>query len=80
MVSQTLNSLFYLCNLIGFHFSPTLSTGRATCAVPGDYGFDFDATELENELLAQKFNGLPSQFIQPVEVSEFKMRYCWFVS
>jgi hypothetical protein len=80
MVSQTLNNLFYPCNLIGFHLSATLSAGRATCAVPGDYGFDFDATELENELFAQRFNELSSQFIQPVEASEFEMRYRWFVS
>lgn len=79
MVSQTLNKLFFLCNLSGSRFSPSLSTGRAACAAPGDYGFDFDVTELD-ELRAQQVNGLSSQFIQPVEASEFEMRYRWFIS
>jgi hypothetical protein len=80
MISLTHYNLFYLCSIIGFHFSPTLSTGQSACVATGDYGFDFDINELENELPSQQFNGLSSQFIQPVEASEFEMRYRWFIS
>jgi hypothetical protein len=80
MDSQTLNKLFHLYNLTDFRFSPTFSTGQAACAAPGDYGFDFDGSELENEPPSAKFNGQSNQLIQPVEASEFDMRYRWFIS
>jgi hypothetical protein len=80
MACQTVYNLIYLSHLFSARFSPFPSPGQAARAVPGDYGFDFDGTELENEVLSQKLNGQPSQFIQPVEASEFEMRYRWFIS
>jgi hypothetical protein len=77
---QTQSKLFHLGNLIGFRLSPTLSICQTACAVPEDYGFDFDERELENELHSPSITGLSGRSIQQIEAVDFETRFRWFIS
>lgn len=80
MDSQTQRKLYHPGSLVGFRLPPTLSTCQTACAIPEDYGFNFDERELENGLRSPTIIGLLDRSVQPIEAGDFETRFRWFIS